>query len=201
MECMRDEISNRLDALSAKVESVLAFVHDIERQRDDVAPAGSHMPMALHVKDGRRGVIVKRFLLTSPDEPVIVARCYNTQFPFSLGHLGVRQEVLAVGCNNGLIAFKPTGISIRDIMETIDAVCYATGAQLPIRVDLYNGIPIGYIGLLRAYIRNDDDGMLRAWEALPKEQQDRLLDQLDNPNAFFSRSVMSKTLYGVPWPH
>ena len=184
-------MQRHMEAIQSMISEAMQFFTNIERQRDDVAPPGMHLPMSIHVRDGRRGLIVKTFSLLPEDDDLVVAKLMDRVFDDT----HIRQQtntldnVKLIG-HTGYLAFKPMGTRLQDLMVTVDQVCEKLNVSLPMHVMFYNSFPGMSRRFVRACILSDKADKVKEWNALPEDYKKTIIRDLDQPNVFFNRNLV-----------
>lgn len=172
--------------LSGMITDAVSFFTDIERQRDDVAPAGLHIPMSIHARDSRRGLIVKQYTLLKDTDSIVVARLHDRKLE------PVSYEQVTAGTN--CIAFPATGKTLKHVMGSLDDICIQLVTEPSNHVSLYTGFSEDTHAFLFAVIKADEHAMANAWDALSIKEKNNIIKESYSPQSFLSRDMIAPVI-------
>ncbi len=187
-----DDIKIRMDhhmkGLYAMITDAISFFTDIERQRDDVAPAGMHIPMSIHVRDGRNGLIVKHFTMINDTDATVVCRLMDRKIPQEF--MGI-DHTRNTAFGGDLIAFSHSGKPLKMLMNRIDAFLDEMNTAPSEHIHMYSGFSPETHSLIHSVIIEDKNAVVSAWNALPSAVRERIIHDFDNPHAFLKREMFN----------
>ena len=195
-EAILSRMDRHMKGLHAMISDAISFFTDIERQRDDVAPAGMHIPMSIHVRDGRKGLIVKHYTMMSDADTMVIIRLLDRKIPREFHESstrGINHEKTMV-MTTDTIAFSHTGKTLKTVMDRIDAILREMLLEPSEHIHIYSGFSQETHPLIHSVILDDKNAVTTAWNALSSAAKKKIIQDLDNPNSFFSRDIYNNMI-------